>query len=374
MKKAPVNESFRRKRRDNQILSELYDTTSPSALLTAIKTVDGSGSGLDADLLDGLDSTAFATAAQGALADSAVQPGDNVSDLTNDAGYITGVAWGDVTGTLSSQTDLQSALDAKANVSDVREVLSTVREYYVDGSLGSDSNDGLSSGSGAFATLQKAYNTLLQLDTNGYRVDVYIADGTYTAGLQVSQSWTGGGIVRFIGNTTTPSNVVISTTSNSFLIEATLPAELRLYGMKISSSSGSTIYHTGVGKLGLYYIEYGTCSNFHNLVTSTGAIVSIVTDYTISGGASRHFYVRQGAQLSVQSGITVTLSGTPSFGIYADVDLVAQLSQAGASFSGSATGTRYRVQSNGVINTNSGGATYFPGDAAGSTSTGGQYL
>lgn len=33
--------------------------------------------------------TDFATAAQGLLADSAVQPGDNVSDLTNDAGYVT---------------------------------------------------------------------------------------------------------------------------------------------------------------------------------------------------------------------------------------------------------------------------------------------
>lgn len=32
---------------------------------------------------------AKATSAQGALADSAVQPGDNVSDLTNDAGYLT---------------------------------------------------------------------------------------------------------------------------------------------------------------------------------------------------------------------------------------------------------------------------------------------
>ena len=44
---------------------------------------------VDADTLDGNDSTAFATAAQGTLADSAVQPNDNVSDLTNDAGYIT---------------------------------------------------------------------------------------------------------------------------------------------------------------------------------------------------------------------------------------------------------------------------------------------
>jgi len=33
------------------------------------------------------DTSAFATAAQGALADSATQPGDNVSTLTNDAGY-----------------------------------------------------------------------------------------------------------------------------------------------------------------------------------------------------------------------------------------------------------------------------------------------
>lgn len=35
------------------------------------------------------DSTAYATAAQGTTADSAVQPGDNISDLNNDSGYIT---------------------------------------------------------------------------------------------------------------------------------------------------------------------------------------------------------------------------------------------------------------------------------------------
>ena len=37
-------------------------------------------------------STAYATAAQGTLADSAVQPSDNISTLTNDSGYITGVS------------------------------------------------------------------------------------------------------------------------------------------------------------------------------------------------------------------------------------------------------------------------------------------
>ena len=44
----------------------------------------------------------FATAAQGSLADSAVQPGDNVSDLTNDAGYLTSFTETDPVYTASS--------------------------------------------------------------------------------------------------------------------------------------------------------------------------------------------------------------------------------------------------------------------------------
>lgn len=64
------------------------------------------------------DSTAFATAAQGALADSAVQPGDNVSTLTNDAGYITSAAIAgkaDKTTTISAGTGLTGGGDLSAN-------------------------------------------------------------------------------------------------------------------------------------------------------------------------------------------------------------------------------------------------------------------
>lgn len=39
----------------------------------------------------------FATSAQGALADSALQSGDNITELTNNAGYITGITSSDVT-------------------------------------------------------------------------------------------------------------------------------------------------------------------------------------------------------------------------------------------------------------------------------------
>ena len=44
-------------------------------------------------------STAYATAAQGTLADSSVQPGDNISTLTNDSGYLTSETY---TGTVTS--------------------------------------------------------------------------------------------------------------------------------------------------------------------------------------------------------------------------------------------------------------------------------
>jgi hypothetical protein len=102
-----------------------------SEIMTAIQTVDGTGSGLDADLLDGIDSTGFATAAQGTLAASATQPGDNVSTLTNDAGYLTAetndltaaVTWANVPDaniTQSSVTQHQAALSVtESQISDL---------------------------------------------------------------------------------------------------------------------------------------------------------------------------------------------------------------------------------------------------------------
>ena len=55
-----------------------------SDVLTKIKTVDGTGSGLDADTLDGNEATAFATSSQGSNADTAYGWGDHAS-----AGYAT---------------------------------------------------------------------------------------------------------------------------------------------------------------------------------------------------------------------------------------------------------------------------------------------
>lgn len=64
---------------------------SPAADSSAVSSVAGKTGAVTlvkADITDFSDAD-YATAAQGGLADSAVQPGDDISDLNNDAGFIT---------------------------------------------------------------------------------------------------------------------------------------------------------------------------------------------------------------------------------------------------------------------------------------------
>ena len=138
-------------------------------LVAGLQTEITSSNMLDADLVDDSTSTnKFVTASEKSSISTALQPNDNISeltnnsgyitsadlptvnnatltiqkngttvktftanassnvtanitvptdtnDLTNGAGYITDVNWGDITGTLSDQTDLQNTLDEKQN-------------------------------------------------------------------------------------------------------------------------------------------------------------------------------------------------------------------------------------------------------------------
>jgi hypothetical protein len=85
-------------------------------------------------------STDYATAAQGTLADSATQPGDNISTLTNDSGYLTSftetndltaaVTWANVPDaniTQSSVTQHQAALSiTESQISDLQSYLTNI--------------------------------------------------------------------------------------------------------------------------------------------------------------------------------------------------------------------------------------------------------
>jgi hypothetical protein len=96
-------------------------------------------------------------------------------------------------------------------------------------------------------------------------------------------------------------------------------------------------------------------------------------DYTISGNALRHWDVQQNSFLICNSR-TITLTGTPAFSQrFGSATTGSLLNTTVVTFSGAATGKRYNVDLNAVISTAGGGASYYPGDAAGSAATGGQY-
>jgi hypothetical protein len=95
--------------------------------------------------------------------------------------------------------------------------------------------------------------------------------------------------------------------------------------------------------------------------------------YAISGGGLGHVLAASGGFVFTER-LTVTLTGTPAFSAaYANALSLGGYIADIMTFSGSATGKRYNVALNAIINTTTASATYFPGNASGTSATGGQY-
>jgi len=264
-------------------------------------------------------------------------------------------------------------MDQVATRRHLRELLAADRTYYVRGD-GSDSNTGLvDTAGGAFLSLQKAYDTITKLDLGGFTVTISVGAGTFE-GITFNSSWLGGNIV-IAGAGAASTTVTTSTRSGTFLVSAGLSGVLTLQSMKITASGGQSGIRMGAaGKLVLGAgMEFGACSGRQMLLAAPGAYLEALAAYTISGGAAYHMDVQYHAFMR-NDVKTITLSGTPAFstafcaasnggGILASV----------LTFSGSATGPRYLSATAGHINTGGGGANYFPGNAAGTATTGDYY-
>jgi hypothetical protein len=254
------------------------------------------------------------------------------------------------------------------------EILAADRNYYVR-TDGSDSNNGLANTSGgAFLTVQHACRVATQID-GGYRtININIADGTYTSNVIALNKHLSEG-VRIIGNTATPANVVLQT-SDWAAIGCYYP---KWYLSGVTVSTIDAVY-------GAIYLDSGgtlTISDCVFVVGSTGSVVfrmfsnsvCIAARITVSGNFNNFVLAANCALLRFESS-TLTVSGDVTIG---DA-FVKALSQSQINFGGTTitaagtiTGKRYDASELSLIDGN-GSSTYFPGDVAGTTATGAQYV
>lgn len=260
-----------------------------------------------------------------------------------------------------------------------RPLLTANRTYYVR-TDGSNSNNGLSNSSGgAFLTIQKAIDTVASLDIGIYDVTIQVGDGTYTTPNTLKQ-WVGSGSVSIQGNTGTPGNVIVHTTdAHGFLgVNARL---WTIRDMELRTTSTTAVATCCLRAEGATWIKYsnvrfGTGDQHKN--AALGATIECVGNYAIVGGANYHdIFATKGNVIKtggLSTPVTVTLTGTPAFaGAFALGDTQGLGHYVGYTFSGAATGKRYDIYNNTVVSTNAGGASFLPGNAAGTATTGAQY-
>ena len=256
----------------------------------------------------------------------------------------------------------------------VRERLTASRTYYVR-TDGNDANNGLANTSGgAFRTIQKALNVVLRdLDLAGYDVTISVGDGQYTENLWGFGRLVGGGTLSITGNTTTPGNVVVAPVAGTaFLAEAGFIATVR--GFRLAGASNNNLWVRGAGTfINFGNVELAGTGIVSHLRVERGAIVTASWPFSFNANAAYGIYALQGGLVQA-GGLTITLTGTPAFSTaFAGADVGTELQLNGNTFSGSATGPRYVATGLSLIQTYGGGASYLPGDSAGSTSSGAVY-
>lgn len=246
--------------------------------------------------------------------------------------------------------------------------LESDRTYYVR-TDGSDSNNGLTNtAGGAFLTIQKGIDIAASLDRSTYTVTVQVGNGTYAENL-LCRNGVGANPIIVQGDTTTPGNVIIQPTSGIGIYSLGIKTAYTFQGFRlVANPSGFAAMVAEDSYLRFSNIEFSSGWSAH-IYTVYNGFAEATGNYSIIASVANHAYAEYHGVIKILNR-TITLTGTPAFSNAFARAVSAHVTLSGNTYSGSATGSRYNATLNGVIYTN--GAT-LPGNAAGSTATGGQY-
>jgi hypothetical protein len=262
---------------------------------------------------------------------------------------------------------------------------------YVSALSGNDANSGLSTTT-AFRNIQTGINYMLNnIDLGPYNAAVMIEAGTYNESILIGssplgtlglgqfqlQTYNGQVVINGSGYVFAVSGGAMISLNGNFLLSCAQGANQPNAVLAIIAGSRLNYYGTG-----LVFGNSPSCA--HVSIASGGEFSnSPNSGYTIAGGANFHWNIANSGSAVLgpwsSPSLAITLQNTPNFASnFCNVYSGGVAQVIGMTFPGTAaTGARFSVRANGVINTNGAGVSYFPGSLPGNTlpdPTGGQYV
>ena len=253
--------------------------------------------------------------------------------------------------------------------------------FYVFGAGGSDTNTGLANTAGAgFATIQGAINTLNARYTSLSRITLNVAAGAF-AGFIVPNANIRSWLIIGASPTTTQVSANTSGVNNgrACLVEG---ADVIAQNLRLSAFFECASVSPQGGSLEVVNCNLNLASTSSYAISAAGGQIGVFGAIGFSGSGLALVNASGGAiRLGFTDGVTtrnVSFDSTAGVTV-SDAAVVATdggrvLAFPGTFFTaGTPTGKRYAARLNGTINTQGGGANFFPGTLAGTNVTGGQY-
>lgn len=255
---------------------------------------------------------------------------------------------------------------------------------HVDGANGSDSNDGLTQAT-AVQTILRAYTILRKCyNTGGVNSNIQLYPATYSEKVFISAKEFLGEL-RIKGNYSDPTGYIIQGdgTGSGAAIEVTNGAVVTVGGLYLKCSNGGGCINTYSG--GIATIEALTTMEPGlgnvGLYAQAGGHIDVQNRINFVNSCNYFMYANSGKIRFIANATPVFVSGNPTVvsSVAAvntgtiDINTVASP----WTVTGTVTGIRYKVENNGVINTNAGIGSvpnYFPGTVSGTTARGGVYV
>jgi hypothetical protein len=273
-------------------------------------------------------------------------------------------------------------------------VLQANYDFYVNGTTGNDTTyDGTQdtvgvAGHGPFKTIMKAATSASKLNANGYVITVHVANGTYPESVFIT--FQTNGLLRFMGNPASPASCVVTgspTQPNGACFQARgTGVGFWVEGFKVlpSHPSGTYGFVSQINSsIDFQNIDFGAAGAGH-MLCDTGSM-ACNGDYTISGAAQFHIAVEFATFVLTPNRVPPTVNSivniTAGFNFsqafvfgWGNGFLRCDSRTIFSGAAGSVTGQRFNVSANATIYTSGAGVNFFPGNVAGVTATGGQYV